>query len=200
MTESIKTQTQSRIWRKDGFLICTDPALFPILLLTEIFNSDAFYWANAPTPEAMRAMLENSLSFGVYRELAQEEEKASNATPSSSTGAITSGRSSSAKLEFVGMARCITDFVTFSYLTDVWVQPGFQGRGLGRWLVSCVGEVMESMPFLRRHILFTSDWDRSVPFYEEILGVSVVEARRGEGLAIMSKRGPANPLVGQPGP
>lgn len=199
MTESVKTQTQSRIWRKDGFLICTDPALFPIPLLTEIFNSKAFYWANAPTPEAMRAMLENSLSFGVYRKLVQEEEevKASNAKPSSSTGATTLGTTSSTKLGFVGMARCITDFVTFSYLTDVWVQPGFQGRGLGRWLVSCVGEAMESMPFLRRHILFTSDWDRSVPFYEEILGVSVVEARRGEGVALMSKRGPANPFVGQ---
>ncbi|KAH7018385.1 uncharacterized protein B0I36DRAFT_335862 [Microdochium trichocladiopsis] len=192
MAQSFKSLARSRTWRKDDFVISTDPSLFPISALSEVFNSEGFYWANAPTPEAMRELLENSLSFGLYQ--LNEQSKGPESSPASGTEAT-----DHEKLEFVGIARCVTDFVTFSYLTDVWVQPGHQGKGLGRWLVGCVREVMDSMPFLRRSMLFTSSWDRSVPFYEDILGMSVIESRRGEGVAIMARKGRGHPMYGEEG-
>ena len=95
---------------------------------------------------------------------------------------------------FIGIARCITDFTTFIYLTDVYIEPSSQGNGLGTWMMKCVQEVIESMPHLRRSLLFTGDWKRSVPFYEKILGMQVFESGRGEdgegrGVAVMMRKG-----------
>jgi GNAT superfamily N-acetyltransferase len=37
--------------------------------------------------------------------------------------------------QMIGCARAITDFTRFGYLSDVYVDPGHRGNGLGRWLV-----------------------------------------------------------------
>ncbi|KAL5610929.1 hypothetical protein FOBRF1_007046 [Fusarium oxysporum] len=171
---SLKTKFQSRSWRKDQFVISTDPSLFPISQLSNIFNSSEFYWASALSPEAFKEALHNSLSFGVY------------------DAAQSPGPESPGKL--IGIARCVTDFVTFAYLTDVWVDPTYQGKGLGSWLVRCIQELLEEMPDLRR-----GDWERSVPFYEKLLGMSLVEPKRGEGLAVMESKGRGHPSYGKAG-
>ena len=95
--------------------------------------------------------------------------------------------------KFIGFARCITDFTTFSYLTDVWIHPSFQGKGLGTWLMTCVRSCTDKMPHLRRSLLFTGDWQRSVPFYEKWLGMSVLAGEEGKGLAVMEWKGPGHP-------
>ncbi|KAI6771408.1 hypothetical protein HG531_009033 [Fusarium graminearum] len=136
---SFKANCQSLSWTRGEFWISTDPALFPINQLTEIFDSPAFYWAKSLTPDAFREALDNSLSFGVY-------EKSQSGTPSDT--------------RLVGIARLVTDFVTFAYLTDVWVDPTLQGKGLGSWLIRCVQEVLDKMPHLRRTMLLTGDWER----------------------------------------
>ncbi|KAH7233706.1 hypothetical protein BKA59DRAFT_320459 [Fusarium tricinctum] len=176
---SLKLKFQSRSWKRDQFFISTNPSLFSISRLTDVFNSNDFYWANAPSPEAFREMIDNSLSFGVY------EESQSPHTTSESN--------------LVGIARCVTDFVTFAYLTDVWVDPKLQGKGLGSWLIRCVREVLEDMPYLRRTMLLTGDWERSVPFYEKLLDMRSVEPKRGEGLAVMESKGRGHPSFGKPG-
>lgn len=38
----------------------------------------------------------------------------------------------------VGFARVITDLTTYGYLTDVVIDEGRRGQGLGRWLVECI--------------------------------------------------------------
>ena len=40
--------------------------------------------------------------------------------------------------ELAGFARVISDWATFAYLADVFVDPSLRGRGLGRWLVGTV--------------------------------------------------------------
>ena len=55
-----------RTWTRDGFLISTDPSLVPIPALQQAFDSDEVYWARSIPEPAMRAMLDNSLVFGVY--------------------------------------------------------------------------------------------------------------------------------------
>ncbi|KAF9776680.1 hypothetical protein IL306_005109 [Fusarium sp. DS 682] len=176
---SLKSEFQSRSWRKDQFIISTNPNQFPISQLSQIFDSDEFYWASALSPEAFKEALHNSLSFGVYDETQS------------------AGKESAGKL--VGIARCVTDFVTFAYLTDVWIDPTYQGKGLGSWLVRCIQEVLDEMPDLRRAMLLTGDWERSVPFYERLLGMSLVEPKRGEGLAVMESKGRGHPSYGKPG-
>lgn len=102
----------------------------------------------------------------------------------------------SAEAVFIGFARCVTDFATFSYLTDVWIDPSYQGKGLGRWLMTCVRTCTDSIPYLRRSLLFTGDWERSVPFYKEVLGMSVSAGEQGVGLAVMERKGPGHPSFG----
>lgn len=184
---STSSKLQHRTWTNNKYLITTDPSLIPITILNEAFASEDVYWAT-PLPEhVMREMLQNSLCFGLY-ELDRNESTAA-------AGASESMPS------FIGIARCITDFTTFVYLTDVYIDPLYQGKGLGTWLVSCVQEVVESMPYLRRSLLFTGDWKRSVPFYEKVMGMTVLECKKGEngksgqGLAVLMRRGKGDPTL-----
>lgn len=165
---STKAHLQAQIWRKDPFVISCNPAHFPISKLISVYDSEEFYWAKSLPVETMKEMLENSLSFGMYSQMPLD---------------------SSDNNHIVGMARCVTDFATFAYLTDVWVDPAYQGQGLGTWLVRCVHEVLEDMPHLRRTLLFTGDWNRSVPFYQKNMQMELLEVKQGSGLAIMGRRG-----------
>jgi GNAT superfamily N-acetyltransferase len=183
-----KQKLSHRKWTKDDYFISTDPALIPIAELNTVFASEYFYWADALPEDVMRETLNNSLCFGVYE-----------APPSVSNcpGEAANGTPSQPRL--TGFARCITDFTTFLYLTDVYIDPKVQGKGLGAWLIKCVQEVIEEMPHLRRSMLFTSSWEKSVPFYEKLMGMSVLECKKpaegekGESVAIMQMRGPAFP-------
>ncbi|KAF5007792.1 hypothetical protein FDECE_5916 [Fusarium decemcellulare] len=181
----IKSNLQARSWERHQFFVSTDPSLLPTSKLIQVFASSDFYWAKTLSPEAMREMLDNSLSFGLY------ERPRSDPNIKSADVAL--------DLKFVGIGRCVTDFITFAYLTDVWVDPAYQGKGLGSWLVECVQEVLETMPDLRRSMLFTADWKRSVPFYERLMGMKLIESRRGEGLAIMESKGRGHPSYGREG-
>ncbi|KAH8650609.1 hypothetical protein BGZ60DRAFT_421428 [Tricladium varicosporioides] len=188
---SIMSKLQHRTWTKDVYLITTDPSLIPIKTLNEAFASEDVYWAKPLPEQVMRETLQNSLCFGLYEldqsTVADVEDTAS--TELESTGS------------FIGIARCITDFITFIYLTDVYINPLYQGKGLGTWLVSCVQEVIESMPYLRRSLLFTGDWKRSVPFYEKIMGMTVLESGKGkdggigQGLAVLMRKGKGDPSI-----
>ncbi|KAJ5770698.1 uncharacterized protein N7511_002749 [Penicillium nucicola] len=165
---------QHKTWTKDEYEISMNPNLIPVQTLNTWFASKEVYWAKPMPEEAMQATLQNSLCFGLYHR-----------SPNSA-GLETR--------EFIGIARCITDSTTFIYLTDVFILPSYQGSGLGKWLVGCVQEVIEGMPYLRRSLLFTGDWERSVPFYEKMMGVDVVECRvpgdgaEGLGLAVMMRK------------
>ncbi|KAI0168535.1 gcn5-related n-acetyltransferase [Pestalotiopsis sp. NC0098] len=195
---------KSRSWTKTGYIISTDPSLIPIAKLNDIFGSDAFYWGKSLPEEAMRQTLENSLCFGLYSsatasgdgtDLDPKDHVRMRIPPR--TVRMRDLHDPQANLELVGIARCITDYTTFLYLTDVWIEPEAQGGGLGKWLVGCIREVIEEMPYLRRSILFTGDWTRSVPFYEKLLGMNLVETKKGENLALMERKGPGHPTFGK---
>lgn len=181
---SASLKRQHRTWIKDNFLISTDPSQIPIPRLNEFFARDDIYWATPLPEDLMQEMVHNSLCFGLY-EISQGVRPGSPSTEAPMPD------------NFIGLARCVTDFTTFMYLTDVYIEPQYQGKGLGTWMMECVLEVIESIPYLRRILLATGDWKRSVPFYEKILGMEVVEGRRGEdgsgkGLAFMMRKGRAH--------
>ncbi|SPJ72665.1 related to GNAT family N-acetyltransferase [Fusarium torulosum] len=182
---SATSPLRNRSWRRDSFLISTDPSNIPIARVVDIFASDEFYWAKPLPEDAMKVMLESCLCFALYDTKQSPIKSGTHEEPSAGT------------LKLIGIARGITDFTTFFYLTDVWVDPTYRGQGLGKWLVKCVREVTESMPHLRKIMLATGDWERTVPFYESVMDMKVTEGQRGETRAIMERRGRGHPKFGE---
>lgn len=56
----------------------------------------------------------------------------------------------------MGFARVITDGATFGYLADVFVLEAHRGKGLSKWLLSCIQQHPE-LQGLRRMLLTTKD-------------------------------------------
>lgn len=174
-----KSSLRDRVWKRDTHFISTDPSLIPIPTLQEAYASPVFYWADALPDAVLEETLQSSLCFGLYEGQPDDTVEGRGTPP------------------LVGFSRGITDYSTFIYLTDVWVHPSQQGKGLGRWMMQCCQELIVEMPYLRRSLLFTADWERSVPFYQEILDMKVLEGKRGEGLALMERWGKGHPFYGK---
>jgi len=85
------------------------------------------YWARGVPIETVQRSIENSVCFGLYRGERQ-----------------------------LGFARVITDRATFAYLADVFVVPGYRGRGLSKWLMECI-IAHPDLQGLRRWMLATHD-------------------------------------------
>ena len=85
------------------------------------------YWARGVPREVVERSVRGSLCFGLFEWERQ-----------------------------IGFARVITDGATFAYLADVFVLPGYRGRGLARWLMECV-LAHPDLQGLRRFLLFTRD-------------------------------------------
>lgn len=84
----------------------------------------------------------------------------------------------------------ITDEVSFAWITDVYILPGYQGKGLGSWLIGCVNEALSSWPQLRRAMLITSDMGK---LYEEKLGMKPFQ-QGVDGLQVYGRRGAGSTL------
>lgn len=87
----------------------------------------ASYWAQGIPFEVVQKSVQNSLCFGLYRETSQ-----------------------------IGFARVVSDYATFAYLGDVYVEPEWRHQGLAQWLMSCV-LAHTQLQGLRRFCLGTRD-------------------------------------------
>ncbi|GAW17640.1 hypothetical protein ANO14919_071000 [Xylariales sp. No.14919] len=145
--------SEPKNWYRGEFLLSTEQRLLQVDAIHEAMGSDVFWWAQAIPRDALLETLQNSLCFGLY-ELPQ------------STSQI-AGQGSPRQ---IGLMRVITDNVTFAYLTDVYVLLEYQGKGLGRWMLSCLDEVIKAWPHLRRLTLFTSS--KSIDLYRTALGAN----------------------------
>ncbi|PIR19311.1 MAG: GNAT family N-acetyltransferase [Elusimicrobia bacterium CG11_big_fil_rev_8_21_14_0_20_64_6] len=85
------------------------------------------YWAKGVPRSIVEKSINNSLCFGLYHNASQ-----------------------------IGFARVVSDQATFAYLADVFVLTTYRGRGLGKWLISCVLAHPE-LQGLRRWMLATLD-------------------------------------------
>ena len=125
-------------------------------------------------------MLSNSLTLGIYLRSPNE------------TGP-----------QPIGMARMITDYTTFSYLTDVYIQSSYRALGLGKWLIRCCREIVLEMPNLRFMLLLTGT-EKAQKLYREELGMQtlggndqslVCMAARRTKLADASAAGTSGPVA-----
>jgi len=115
------------------------------------FDSEEVYWTHSIPPKSLETMLANSCTLGLYE--------------------VSDPANSSRKQ--LGFARLITDHVTIAFLTDVYISPECQGKGLGKWMISCIRETTDAMPELRRTILMTDATGRGVKFYEKELDMKI---------------------------
>lgn len=166
-----------RTWVRDGFLISTDKTLLSIPSINSAFQQEFMYWTSAVPDDILQEVVNNSFCFGLY--------KSSHANPT------TPESCSAASLDQIGFARLVTDNITFAYLTDLYVVPEHQGRGLGGWLIDCVDELLEPLPYLRWAMLRTS-MQKSEESYEKRLGMTVLTSGEiSEGPVMMGKKGKA---------
>lgn len=178
--------------RETQFLASTDHSLISIPALMEAFKQDYFYWANPLPAPAMQKMIDGSLCVGVYKCLSPSSTE-STTTPTITTTTTanqqcegqTNGRQN---LELIGFARLITDDVTFAYLTDVYIQPEYQGTGLGTWMMECLDELVGGMEHLRRYVLFTKG-KKTRDYYEKVVDMKVM-GYLGNEMYLMGRRGP----------
>ncbi|MDA9004165.1 GNAT family N-acetyltransferase [bacterium] len=86
------------------------------------------YWANGIPIDVLEKAIENSLCFAVV----------------------------TAEGELVGFSRVITDYATYAYLSDVFVNEAHQGKGLSKELLTAIAR-HPMLQGLRRVMLATKD-------------------------------------------
>lgn len=112
--------------RKDGFFVSTDQDRLDIEKIHQWLSIEAHWSLEIPVDLIERA-IKNSLCFGVY-------------TPE--------------KLQ-VGFGRIVTDYSTFGWVTDIFIDTDYRGRGLARYLMECM-RTHPDLQILRRWLLGTS--------------------------------------------
>ncbi|KAF1850367.1 acetyltransferase [Cucurbitaria berberidis CBS 394.84] len=132
------------------FLLSSNRTLLPHAFVQESFATEDMYWARPMSSDQLRTMLSNSLTTGVYL-----------ISPDNTTTPV-------------GMARIITDYITFAYLTDVYLQPSYRALGLGTWLIQCCREIVLEMPALRSLVLLTGS-EQAAKLYRKELGMQLLE-------------------------
>ncbi|PHH67864.1 hypothetical protein CDD80_453 [Ophiocordyceps camponoti-rufipedis] len=128
------------------------------------------WWNDPLEPRQMRKMLDNCLVLSIY---AVPDTEAEMKRPS---------------FRMVGLARMVTDYVTFAYLTDVFVLSEFQRRGLATWMMRAVKEVVDEWPNLRGLMLMTHDKD-AARMYTRELGAVDFDKGPSAGLVLLEMGG-----------
>ncbi len=116
-------------WEQDGFLLSTENALLDRKAIYRYLSEEA-YWSPGIPEALVNLSIDHSLCFGLYHQ----------------------GDS----LTQIGFARLVTDYATFAYLADVFVDKQWRGNGLSKWMM----DVIMSHPAtlgIRRMMLATQD-------------------------------------------
>lgn len=108
------------------YSISTDKSKLDIAYIHN-FVSTQSYWAQGIPLSFVERSVQNSFCFGVYHQQRQ-----------------------------VGFARVVTDYATFGYLADVFIDPDYRGKGLSKKLMAFIFS-REELKNLRRMILLTRD-------------------------------------------
>ncbi len=108
------------------FLYSTDKSKLNLDYIHHFLSKES-YWAKNIPINIVKISIEGSLCFGVYENGKQ-----------------------------VGFARVITDYATFGYLADVFIDKDYRGRGLSKALMIFIME-QDVVKKLRRFMLATLD-------------------------------------------
>ncbi|CAG8952919.1 hypothetical protein HYFRA_00007633 [Hymenoscyphus fraxineus] len=147
-----------------NILISTNQSLIQPAAVNKAFGSAWMYWTKPLAEDVIQRMLKGSLCFGVFEK-----------------------KDGGGEMEQLGLARLITDKTTFAYITDIYILPTHQSQGLGKYLLRCIQEVLDSWPDLRGTLLYADEEGDRMRFYERGLGMrSWVQG--SDGLVVMTRR------------
>ena len=110
----------------EEFLYSTDKTKLDVGYIHHFLGQES-YWAKNIPLEIVKQSIDGSLCFGVYYQNKQ-----------------------------IGFARVITDYATFGYLADVFIDKDYRGQGLSKELMSFIKE-QDAIKKLRRFMLATLD-------------------------------------------
>ncbi|HEY9046651.1 MAG TPA: GNAT family N-acetyltransferase [Ohtaekwangia sp.] len=110
----------------NGFVFSSDRSRIDVPYVHRVISTQT-YWAKGVPLDVMQRSIENSCCFGVY------------------TGE-----------QQVGFARLITDYATFAYLADVFIDEAYRGKGLSKKLMDFIFGI-EEFKIFRRMVLVTRD-------------------------------------------
>lgn len=108
------------------YTISSDKSLLQLEEVHRFLSVEAYWSKNIPR-ELIRTGIENSFCIGVYHAGKQ-----------------------------VGIARIITDYATFGYLADVFIEETHRGKGLSKAMMAAIME-LDWVKGLRRFTLATLD-------------------------------------------
>lgn len=153
------------------YLFSDEQSLISLDALNRAFASPLIWWAGPlSSREKLEALVQNSYSFGLYVLPDSHNQEREN----------DEGKKNG---EMIGFARLITDYLTFAYLTDVYVLEEHQGLGLGRFMMECLHEVLAAWPDLRRGLLMTNEGSGAEELYRRVFGAyNIVERPAQEGV------------------
>ena len=126
MGEGVRGETMNNEWQRGDYIISTDRSRLDLNVIHN-YLSNSSYWATGRSLETIKRSIENSLTFGLYKNERQ-----------------------------IGFARIVTDYATFAWVADVFVLDSFRGQGLGTWLMEVILSHPELQGF-RRWTLSTKD-------------------------------------------
>ena len=101
--------------KKDHFLIDTDKSKINKKYLHKKLSEET-YWAKGINISKVEKIIENSLIYGVYKTNNKQ----------------------------IGFAKIITDYATFAYIGDVFIDEKFRGLGLSKILMQKVIDDLKS--------------------------------------------------------
>ncbi|HXS37572.1 MAG TPA: GNAT family N-acetyltransferase [Flavipsychrobacter sp.] len=110
----------------NGYLITTDKSLLQPEVVHEWLSKNS-YWAEHVPYDIVKNAFDNSYCIGILKDHQQ-----------------------------IGYGRLITDYATFAYLADVYVEETHRGNGLGKKMMSILFE-QDWLKKLRRIMLATKD-------------------------------------------
>lgn len=122
----MKTYINDEVYIKRGFTLSSDKSKLDLEYTYHFLNNES-YWAKGIPQDVYFKSIENSLCFGVYFNDKQ-----------------------------IGFARVITDYATFAYLADVFIDKRYRKKGLSKWLIQNIINHPE-LKNLRRWLLATAD-------------------------------------------
>ncbi|VUC27489.1 unnamed protein product [Clonostachys rosea] len=172
-------------WYRDNFFLTTDKRYLEPHVVNDIFRSDLMWWNDPLEPGQMKKMLDNCLTLCLYW-VPETEEQMRMKIPESGVPLRREGPD----FKMVGFARLVTDYVSFAYLTDVFVLRDYQRRGLASWMIRSIKEVVMEWPDLRGLTLMAND-KISARMYERDLGALEFDKGPSAGLIMLEMPGRA---------
>ncbi|KAK5987786.1 Putative acetyltransferase [Cladobotryum mycophilum] len=168
-----------RYWYRDNFFLTTDKSCLDPQAVNNVFSSDLMWWNDPLEEDQMRKMLGNCMTLSVYSVPESEKQMQRHGAPRRPHGH---------NLKLVGLARVITDQVTFAYLTDVFIIEEFQRRGLASWMMRALKEIVDEWPNLRGLVLMTHD-KAAAKMYQRELGALDWDEGPSAGLVLLEMPG-----------